>query len=201
MLIRPRIHILGAHDADLEQAVDFSILSIAIVSLLAVTGKIRFVEASLRNYICFSLCIWIIPLITSTTALGLDLYRPVIGNWCWITGSRLGLRYALGHGWRIAIILSTVAIYFRLWLYLRQHHKNMNFLTPDRNRLMSTGNSSQVERKRSFFSFSSSSSRSSPSHTNHSASFPVIHPGNEVMGIRKTQEIEIQSTDRIGTQT
>ncbi|GAB7336403.1 hypothetical protein MBLNU13_g09121t1 [Cladosporium sp. NU13] len=45
--------------------------------------------------------------------LGLILgsYGPVIGNWCWITSEYLGLRYALGHVWRIAVFLFTVTTY------------------------------------------------------------------------------------------
>ncbi|KAK7409081.1 hypothetical protein QQX98_008742 [Neonectria punicea] len=46
---------------------------------------------------------------------------PVGGNWCWISATRVDLRYALTHGWRFLVIFSTIAIYVYIWIYLRQH--------------------------------------------------------------------------------
>lgn len=52
--------------------------------------------------------------------LGLHAYGYVSGNWCWITPSRLDLRYALTHGWRIAIFLATIAIYTAIYIRLKR---------------------------------------------------------------------------------
>lgn len=62
----------------------------------------------------------ILTLSTGSTALGLDVIRPVSGNWCWIAGEHRYLRYALGHGWRIAIIILTICIYVYVFAYMHQ---------------------------------------------------------------------------------
>ena len=54
------------------------------------------------------------------TGLGLSLYGPVSGNWCWITKEHLILRYALTHGWRILIFISTTLIYTIIYIKLRR---------------------------------------------------------------------------------
>lgn len=54
------------------------------------------------------------------TGLGLGVYGPVSGNWCWIQSQYLGLRYGLTHGWRIAIFLTTVTIYTCIYIKLRR---------------------------------------------------------------------------------
>jgi hypothetical protein len=58
----------------------------------------------------------------------LGVYGPVTGNWCWITSEYLGLRYALGHGWRISVILSTIAIYTYVYMRLRSNSRNIERL-------------------------------------------------------------------------
>lgn len=58
------------------------------------------------------------PVSTGSAALGLNIYGPVSGNWCWILPEYLGLRYALTHGWRIAIFVTTIAIYTYVYIYL-----------------------------------------------------------------------------------
>ena len=52
--------------------------------------------------------------------LGLHAYGYVSGNWCWIRPELLGLRYALTHGWRIAVFITTIAIYTYVYIYLRR---------------------------------------------------------------------------------
>lgn len=54
--------------------------------------------------------------------------KPVSGNWCWISGKRTDLRYALGHGWRFSIIFGTVGIYVYVWIYMRRHFIQLNNL-------------------------------------------------------------------------
>ncbi|KAF5626162.1 cyclic amp receptor 2 [Fusarium sp. NRRL 52700] len=41
----------------------------------------------------------------------MDEMSPVGGNWCWISSNRADLRYTMAHGWRMCVILGTVAIY------------------------------------------------------------------------------------------
>lgn len=50
----------------------------------------------------------------------MELMEPVSGNWCWISSEETTLRYALGHGWRFAIILITICIYIYVFIYMRR---------------------------------------------------------------------------------
>ncbi|KAK6810593.1 hypothetical protein RU639_013544 [Aspergillus parasiticus] len=70
------------------------------------------------------------PLLISlpgTIGLVLKLYGPVSGNWCWIEPQHLSLRYALGHGWRIAIILTTVGIYAYVFVIIKRRFEGIAF--------------------------------------------------------------------------
>jgi hypothetical protein len=51
--------------------------------------------------------------------MGLNVWAPASGNWCWIKKSIL-LRYSLTHGWRILIFLVTVGIYTYIYIYLKR---------------------------------------------------------------------------------
>ncbi|KAG5920848.1 hypothetical protein E4U42_006059 [Claviceps africana] len=100
------------------QAVDFNILIISIVVLLTVFRTHLLSDASPRNATLLCVAAWIPGLITSNIAWALGAFGHVSGNWCWIRRDRLALRYALTHGWRIAIFLATVAIYTVIYLRL-----------------------------------------------------------------------------------
>lgn len=43
-----------------------------------------------------------------------------------MTAARTDLRYALGHGWRFTIILSTIAIYIFIACYMKRHFSQLN---------------------------------------------------------------------------
>lgn len=101
------------------QAADFSIFSIALVTLLAVLRIGNILNASLRMMILVCVAVWIIPVITSTAATATDSMTVVGGNWCWISSSRPDLRLALTHGWRFSVIFSTVIIHICIWGYLK----------------------------------------------------------------------------------
>ena len=58
--------------------------------------------------------------LVANVGLGLGIYGHVSGNWCWISPRYLGLRYALTHGWRIAIFIATIGIYTFIYLRLKQ---------------------------------------------------------------------------------
>ncbi|KAF7557944.1 hypothetical protein G7Z17_g307 [Cylindrodendrum hubeiense] len=103
------------------QAADFSILAIALVTLLTVTRVVYTPTLSTTKQLLLCLTIWIIPATTSIVATAMGEMTPVGGNWCWISASRQDLRYSLTHGWRFFVIFSTIAIYFYIWAYLRKH--------------------------------------------------------------------------------
>jgi hypothetical protein len=62
----------------------------------------------------------------------LNELSPVSGNWCWISGKRTDLRYALGHGWRFTIIFGTIGIYIYIWIYMRRHFSQLHSLSQGR---------------------------------------------------------------------
>ncbi|KAK0654274.1 hypothetical protein DIS24_g5396 [Lasiodiplodia hormozganensis] len=102
------------------QAADFSILAIALVTLLTIKLKSYILYASFDKKILICLSIWLVPLATSTTAVAMHQMKPVSGNWCWISSEKTNLRYALGHGWRFAIIIITICIYIYVFIYMRK---------------------------------------------------------------------------------
>ncbi|KAG7110905.1 hypothetical protein HYQ45_017408 [Verticillium longisporum] len=105
------------------QAADFSILAIALVTLLTVTGTVYMPKASLARKATICGAVWVVPVATSVTATAMGQMAPVGGNWCWISAARPDLRYALTHGWRFAVIFSTMAIYVYIWIFLRRHFR------------------------------------------------------------------------------
>ncbi|KAK8160377.1 G protein-coupled glucose receptor regulating Gpa2-domain-containing protein [Phyllosticta citrichinensis] len=110
------------------QAADFSILAIALVTLFTVIRKTYLPETSVVSKVLICASVWVIPLITSSTAVSLDAVQPIGGNWCWIAKQRIALRYALGDGWRVAIIFSTSFIYLYIYTYVRRHFKGIKQL-------------------------------------------------------------------------
>jgi hypothetical protein len=67
---------------------------------------------------------------SANIALGLHAYGPTSGNWCWITPQHVALRYALTHGWRIAIFLTTICIYTYVYFRLTRTYGNIWARTP-----------------------------------------------------------------------
>lgn len=102
------------------QAADFSILAIALVTLLMVMRIAYILNASSTTILLVCLAVWVIPVATSITAAAMGLMTVVYGNWCWISSDRPDLRLVLAHGWRFAVILSAVAVYMFIWWYLQR---------------------------------------------------------------------------------
>ncbi|KAF5664713.1 hypothetical protein FHETE_6985 [Fusarium heterosporum] len=102
------------------QAIDFNILIISL-SVLLVVSRRQIVDDSSKGLTAL-VCIipWVPATLTSLIGLELGAYGPVSGNWCWIRPEYLGLRYALTHSWRIAIFITTVAIYTFIYFKLRR---------------------------------------------------------------------------------
>ncbi|KAL1870743.1 hypothetical protein Daus18300_005063 [Diaporthe australafricana] len=107
------------------QASDFSILVIALVTLLTITRTTYMPNASRWRKVAICVSVWVVPLVTATVATAMGKMGPVSGNWCWIISSQTGLRYALTHGWRIAIIFFTAGIYIFVWWYMNRHFRSM----------------------------------------------------------------------------
>lgn len=108
------------------QAADFSVLAIALTTLLTVHFN-QWVLRSTR-YEQYLVCasIWIVPLITATIALATGNMSPVTGNWCWISQNPSWLRYALGHAWRFVIFAVIIAAYTSIYLAVRQRLSRRN---------------------------------------------------------------------------
>ncbi|KAL6915356.1 hypothetical protein FSST1_006851 [Fusarium sambucinum] len=102
------------------QAIDFNILIISLSVLLAVQRQQILDDSSRMMSVIICVVAWIPGTITSFVGLGLGIYGPVSGNWCWIQSHHLGLRYGLTHAWRIAIFLATVTIYTYIYIRLRR---------------------------------------------------------------------------------
>ncbi|RYP68880.1 hypothetical protein DL769_005397 [Monosporascus sp. CRB-8-3] len=110
------------------QATDFSILAISLATLLVVTQKVRLEKTSAMKNALVCCLVWVVPLVTSTTAAAMGALKPVSGNWCWISGQRTDLRYGLTHGWRFVIIFLTIAIYSYIWWHLNRHFRSIRLV-------------------------------------------------------------------------
>lgn len=109
------------------QAVDFTILTIVLATLLAVIRVVHLPDLSgwrVKSLIC-SLT-WTVPLVTSLSALIMDTLGPADSNWCDITAVRPVLRYALANGWRLAIMLLAMCFYIFIWCFV---HRNNSFFS------------------------------------------------------------------------
>ncbi|KAF2754451.1 hypothetical protein EJ05DRAFT_513931 [Pseudovirgaria hyperparasitica] len=108
------------------QTIDFSIIAISLAVLWTIKrggvaangGLLR--APSTAATICVCVCVWVPGLTTASVALGIGAFGPVSGNWCWIRQELLLERYALTHGWRIAILLGTVGIYTFIYVHLNR---------------------------------------------------------------------------------
>lgn len=113
------------------QATDFSILAIGLSTLLVVAQKTQPGKISRLKIVCVCVSVWVIPLITGTIATALGVMVPVGNNWCWIAADRTDLRYALTHGWRLAVFFITVLIYAYIYWYFQRHMKSMLIDEPE----------------------------------------------------------------------
>lgn len=105
------------------QAVDFTILTIVLATLLAVIRVVHLPDLSgwrVKSLIC-SLT-WTVPFVTSLTALIMNTLGPADSNWCDITAVRPVLRYALANGWRLAIMLLALCSYIFIWCFVHQNY-------------------------------------------------------------------------------
>lgn len=161
------------------QAADFSILVIAVVTLLTVTRTTYLPAASTMKKVGICLSVWIVPIITTSIATSQGAMGPVSGNWCWIMSTRTDLRYALTHGWRIAIIFCTAGIYIFIWWFMHRHFRSLASTT---DASMSTKNS-WMSRRRGFKKMKDANGR------------PLPDPADEDAG--QTTELTMMSKSRI----
>lgn len=108
------------------QAADFSVLAIAIVTVLTINFDSRVLNSTLEQQRLVCGLVWLTPLITATIALATDKIEPVTGNWCWIAREPLYLRYVLGHGWRFAIFLIVIGVYISVFFHIRSRLSQRN---------------------------------------------------------------------------
>ncbi|KAF5519202.1 hypothetical protein CGCA056_v009023 [Colletotrichum aenigma] len=102
------------------QASDFSILAIAIATLLVIWQRTSMADSSSLKRFSICCCVWLIPITTSALAARIGVIEPVGGNCCWIARDRPNLRLGLTYVWRLWIISTTVCIYTFVWCYLSQ---------------------------------------------------------------------------------
>lgn len=108
------------------QAADFSVLSIAVVSLLTVQFNSWVINSTLSQQRLVIGLVWVVPFTTASIALLMNKIEPVSGNWCWIAQQPLYLRYALGHGWRYAIFLVVIGCYGAIFFGVRRRLSQRN---------------------------------------------------------------------------
>lgn len=108
------------------QAADFSVLAIAVVTLLTVNFNRWIMHCSTTEQRLICLFVWVMPFFTASLALVMNKIEPVTGNWCWIAQDPPYLRYALGHGWRFAIFLAVIGIYVAVFFSVRRRLSKRN---------------------------------------------------------------------------
>ncbi|KAH8684283.1 G protein-coupled glucose receptor regulating Gpa2-domain-containing protein [Tricladium varicosporioides] len=107
------------------QATDFAILSISIATLITLRRSNYKPTMSRTKKMLITPGIWFVPACTSFVGLILNDYKPVSGNWCWLSRDRYALRYILSHGWRITIIFTVICLYTYLFIYIHRHFSSL----------------------------------------------------------------------------
>lgn len=129
------------------QAADFSVLAIALTTLLTVHFNSWVMNSSRYQQYLLCALVWVIPLLTATIALATGNIEPVTGNWCWIAREPRYLRYILGHGWRFAIFIVVIASYTSIYVSVRRRlaqRANAPMLNPRYSFSMYTDSASDV---------------------------------------------------------
>lgn len=102
------------------KAADFSVLAIAVLTFMTLTFNRWVTNTTMLQIVLICTSVWVIPVITATTALAIGKYQPVSGNWCWIAPEPLWLRYVLGHGWRMSIFVVVIVLYSIIFTRVRR---------------------------------------------------------------------------------
>ncbi|KAI9885187.1 MAG: hypothetical protein M1823_003026 [Watsoniomyces obsoletus] len=135
------------------QGTDCSIFTIAVVTIFIIRTKYVIPDSSKVAKLAVCGVVWLLPMATSAyptmpsscskviyaqaddghtikgfTALGLGLYHPVTGNWCWIQAKPVYYRYVLTHMWRFLFIALSTGIYAYAYFYVNRHFKRLRFL-------------------------------------------------------------------------
>lgn len=130
------------------QAADFSVLAIAVTTLLTVHFNFWVLNSTRYQQYLVCALVWVIPLLTATIALATDNMEPVTGNWCWIASEPRYLRYVLGHGWRFLIFIVAIASYISIYISVRRRlarRNNTPMLHPRYSFSMYTDSASDVK--------------------------------------------------------
>lgn len=181
------------------QAADFSVLAIALVTLLTVQFNKWVINSSLSQQRLVIGLIWVVPFTTASTALLTNKIEPVSGNWCWIAEEPAYLRYVLGHGWRFIIFLITIGCYATVFFRVRS-------------RLTQRNRSPTLERSYSFSMYTESASDVNMSMVNNELirgqqSMPTAvreavcrssSERNKETGLEAAQEAKQSAQNRLG---
>ncbi|ORY57719.1 uncharacterized protein BCR38DRAFT_354184 [Pseudomassariella vexata] len=114
------------------QAADFSVLVIAVVTLLTMNFQSWVMRASFKHNVAICLSTWIVPLCTGSIALAIGKIAPVSGNWCWISEHPGNLRYILTHGWRFGSFIIILIIYIFMFCRVYSHVRRRKRLNGSR---------------------------------------------------------------------
>ena len=110
------------------QATDCSILMIAVITMLFLKQASAAQDATMRLKVLLCAATWVLPATTAFIALGMHLYHPVAGNWCWIQQKPTYLRYVLTHMWRFVVIAASTGIYIYIYIFLQRHFRNVKVI-------------------------------------------------------------------------
>ena len=110
------------------QATDCSILMIAVITMLFLKQASAAQDATMRLKVLLCAATWVLPATTAFIALGMHLYHPVAGNWCWIQQKPTYLRYVLTHMWRFVVIAASTGIYIYIYICLQRHFRNVKVI-------------------------------------------------------------------------
>ncbi|KAI3395815.1 hypothetical protein diail_828 [Diaporthe ilicicola] len=181
------------------QAADFSVLAIAVVTLMTVNFNRWIMHCSTTEQQLICLFVWAVPIFTASLALVLNKIEPVTGNWCWIAQDPPYLRYALGHGWRFAIFIAVIAIYVAVFLIVRR-------------RLCKRNQEPKLQRSYSFSMYTDSASDVNSAMSNNElirgkytmpstvreAVTRTSSDRNKSIGLEDAQESKLRSQQRLG---
>ncbi|KIM86508.1 hypothetical protein PILCRDRAFT_815741 [Piloderma croceum F 1598] len=115
-----------------NQATDTTIFTMTCVTVYTITRR-SLVPAQWprRTILLTCIAIWTFPIITSFTALGMNWYGPVSGNWCWLVEKPAYIRYVLTHMWRFLFIFLEIGLYTYLHIYLKRRFNNTDTFLAD----------------------------------------------------------------------
>jgi hypothetical protein len=106
------------------------------------------------------------------------------------------LRYALGHGWRFSIVISTIVIYVYIWIYMRRHFRSLNLALPARSNPESSAQRRDFRRDEAYELRSESQTGLRDNKINVEYVFEIKHSEQEASSPTADSEAEKVSSTR-----